>query len=345
MALLTFPVSPINGQLYPNPSTSLPGTIIYQWSAAEQTWLLLGRTTAVIPGTYGDALQVPKFTVDYLGRITFAQNVPIQLGTTAQIGLVQLVDNTTSNDATKALTAAQGYSLQQQINVIGAWTANDIPLSPTINGNTNVQSALNDALYNITSPGTSIAINEFAVGQVTLDVVPATETQIGGAEIATQAEVDAGTDDTRIITPLKLATYVSSGQINAFEIPLIPAINGSVNVQQALQDTVYSVTSSTLTVTQTPVGQVTIEAPPQLYHYTQLDDISVLFDGVTTSFFLTISGTLYAPNPVGNLMVFLGGVVQIPGAGNAYTISGSSITFNSAPEPGTTFYATTVTNT
>jgi hypothetical protein len=37
----------------------------------------------------------------------------------------------------------------------------------------------------------------------------ATETISGIAEIATQAETDAGTDDTRIVTPLKLATYVN----------------------------------------------------------------------------------------------------------------------------------------
>ncbi len=36
---------------------------------------------------------------------------------------------------------------------------------------------------------------------------PATETTAGIAEIATQAETDAGTDDTRMVTPLKLATY------------------------------------------------------------------------------------------------------------------------------------------
>lgn len=35
----------------------------------------------------------------------------------------------------------------------------------------------------------------------------ATETTAGIAEIATQAEVDAGTDDQRMVTPLKLATY------------------------------------------------------------------------------------------------------------------------------------------
>jgi hypothetical protein len=42
----------------------------------------------------------------------------------------------------------------------------------------------------------------------------ATETTAGIAEIATQAEVDAGTDDARIITPLKLATW--SGRIRKY---------------------------------------------------------------------------------------------------------------------------------
>lgn len=38
----------------------------------------------------------------------------------------------------------------------------------------------------------------------------ATETRTGIAEIATQAEVTTGTDDTRIITPLKLATFAGA---------------------------------------------------------------------------------------------------------------------------------------
>ncbi len=42
-------------------------------------------------------------------------------------------------------------------------------------------------------------------------VPPAQEGQAGIAEIATQVETDAGTDDTRIVTPLKLANFVGSG--------------------------------------------------------------------------------------------------------------------------------------
>lgn len=46
-------------------------------------------------------------------------------------------------------------------------------------------------------------------GDATFLFPPATETIRGVAEIATQAEVDAGTDDQRFVTPLKLATILA----------------------------------------------------------------------------------------------------------------------------------------
>jgi len=48
-------------------------------------------------------------------------------------------------------------------------------------------------------------------GVVAGAVPPATETQAGIAELATQAETNTGTNDTTIVTPLKLATYVAGG--------------------------------------------------------------------------------------------------------------------------------------
>lgn len=51
-------------------------------------------------------------------------------------------------------------------------------------------------------------------------VPPATETQQGIAELATQAETDTGTDDTKIVTPLKLATYVAGGNVNGSFVDL-----------------------------------------------------------------------------------------------------------------------------
>lgn len=76
---------------------------------------------------------------------------------------------------------------------------------------------------------------------------------------------------------------------------------------------------------------------PSVPTLTLLDDISGLFDGLTTVFGLTVGGTAFTPTPVGNILVFLGGVPQIPGS--AYTVTGATIQFLGAPLAGTTFYA------
>ena len=343
----------------------------------------------------------------------------------------------------------------------GSVTAPEIPLSPSINGNTTVQQALTDTIYDIFSTDLTISVVEINFGRVNLSVVQSTEIQRGGAEVATQIETNAGTNDLTIVTPLKLAQYVASGQITAPEIPLVPPINGSTDVQLALTNAVYDVrsTSLTISVTETATGLVdiavvqategqlggaqiatdaetdagvsdtTIVTPlklsgrvssetltgiaelatqaeteagtddtrivtplklrtsavyksdfnakgdllsasandtplilpvgsngtvltadttqptglkwvsPGIYN---LDDISGSFDGATLTFNLAILGVPYAPNPLSNISVFLGGIAQTPGALYAYTITGSSITFTSAPLAGTTFYAFTV---
>jgi hypothetical protein len=64
------------------------------------------------------------------------------------------------------------------------------------------------------------------------------------------------------------------------------------------------------------------------------------FDGTRTAYTLVDSTlTPYAPNPSGNIVVFLGGVPQLPGA--AYSVTASTINFLEAPLAGTTFYAIT----
>ena len=99
MALLSFPSNPSNGDFYP--VSPPPGTNVYQWSSADVTWRLLGPASGATPGTYGTPIAVPQITIDATGRITFAQNLPIQLADTTQIGLVQLVDDTVTNDPTR----------------------------------------------------------------------------------------------------------------------------------------------------------------------------------------------------------------------------------------------------
>ena len=132
MALLVFPSSPVNGQLYP--AAPVVGQYQYVWSAADSTWRIVGTASGVLPGTYGDALTIPQFTVDWTGSVTAVTNVPIQAASTTQPGLVQLVGDTVTNDPAKALTASAGYDLQLQIDDIVR--RHNLTFAGTISGET-----------------------------------------------------------------------------------------------------------------------------------------------------------------------------------------------------------------
>ena len=62
------------------------------------------------------------------------------------------------------------------------------------------------------------------------------------------------------------------------------------------------------------------------------------FDGTQTTFDLTINnGTAYLPDPAGHMLIFVNGILQPPGAGNAYNAFSDKIQFAEAPDPGSTF--------
>ena len=62
------------------------------------------------------------------------------------------------------------------------------------------------------------------------------------------------------------------------------------------------------------------------------------FDGVQTTFKLTIAnGEQYLPDPAGHMMIFVNGILQPPGANNAFTASSDEITFTEPPEVGSEF--------
>ena len=68
--------------------------------------------------------------------------------------------------------------------------------------------------------------------------------------------------------------------------------------------------------------------------YTILDDISSGFDGSEVTFNLTSGGTAVVPQTDANALISISGVVQYT---SAYAISGSTITFSSAPLSTDTF--------
>lgn len=113
-------------------------------------------------------------------------------------------------------------------------------------------------MYTVTAGGTffteTVSIGDVIIAEIDSAAVladwtiveknlnTATETSEGIAEIATQAETDAGTDDVRFITPLKLVTYLNSLSFpTSFSVNLDSA-EGSVARVFAGGQTTYTVT-------------------------------------------------------------------------------------------------------
>jgi hypothetical protein len=67
-----------------------------------------------------------------------------------------------------------------------------------------------------------------------------------------------------------------------------------------------------------------------------LDDISPSFNGITTSFPLSVGGTSYTPASSNQLLIALSGIVQLPS--RSFNISGSNIIFNHPPNSTLEFY-------
>ena len=76
--------------------------------------------------------------------------------------------------------------------------------------------------------------------------------------------------------------------------------------------------------------------------YQVLDHIASGFNASATAFNLTVGGTDVLPGNEASCIISISGVVQDP---SAFTISGSQITFSSAPAATDTFFGTVLGNT
>lgn len=180
--------------------------------------------------------------------------ISVNTATTTQTGIVRLNDTTTSPSDLEALTANQGRILQNQINAISV--SGSLTLAATLDaatGQTIVVTAagasagftvganlpaptpaLSGYCVLVSTPGTytppgsstsyaAIAGDWFLCNGSSWNYIPlgtapsyATETAPGIIEIATAAEVQAGTDNTRAVTPATLSdTFVKSCVLDA----------------------------------------------------------------------------------------------------------------------------------
>jgi hypothetical protein len=83
----------------------------------------------------------------------------------------------------------------------------------TVEEGTSAGATFRQTAVNVTLDTTTLTWTSFGTG-----APAASETTAGIAELATQAETDTGTDDLRIVTPLKLATY--AGKAKRFSVDI-----------------------------------------------------------------------------------------------------------------------------
>jgi hypothetical protein len=173
-------------------------------------------------------------------------DISVDAASTTQSGVVQLANTTTSSSVSQALTAAAGYSLQQQIDALVI--SNNLTLAGTVNGSTGnvatVTAEGSGAGFNVLSPlpapaagnaeyfvivttagtmtppgGVATAVNQgdwwvssgtsWIYYPVGFDPTYATTTAPGVVQLATNAEVQAGTESTHAVTSSALQSKLS----------------------------------------------------------------------------------------------------------------------------------------
>ena len=148
----------------------------------------------------------------------------------------------------------------------------------------NVSDLINDSNYVSVGDNVSDLVND--AGYLTAS--QATELAAGIAELATQVETDAGTDDERIVTPLKLRNTV-------FVLAQIPSLPGTI------------ITSGTIGPAFLPGATTTTIGASQLATQTQVDD------GVNTIHIVTPA----------TLQTKLDNTIVLPGAWVTPTLNGA----------------------
>lgn len=167
----------------PNPTNAQDAaTKAYVDSAVEG---LAWKDSARVSTQANLNLASPGATIDGI-TMASGDRVLVRAQTTAsQNGIY--IWNGAATPATRALDASTAAELEQAVLTVEEGTSAGVTYRQTV---VNFTLDTNDVLWSVFGSSAGAA----------------SETSAGIAELATQAETDAGTDDARIVTPLKLAT-------------------------------------------------------------------------------------------------------------------------------------------
>jgi hypothetical protein len=156
-------------------------------------------------------LSSPGATIDGVTMASSDRVLVRSQSTTADNGIY--VWNGSSTAMTRSLDASTFAELEQAVTTVEEGTSA---------GTTYRQDQVNGTLGSSTISWITFGTSAPA----------ASESTAGIAELATQAETDAGTDDARIVTPLKLATW--SGRIKKYSVSIGDGSNTSYTITHNL---------------------------------------------------------------------------------------------------------------
>jgi hypothetical protein len=199
------------------------------------------------PSSAGDA--TPKSYVDSLVE-GLAWKDGCRVATQANLNLASpgaTIDGITMASSDRVLVRSQSTASQNGIYV---WNGSAVAMTRALDASTFPE--LEQAVTTV-EEGTSAAtsyrqdqingtIDSSSISWVTFGTAApaASETTAGIAEIATQAEVNTGTDDQRFVTPQKLASW--SGRIRKFSVSIGDGTNTSYTVTHNLDSLDVAVT-------------------------------------------------------------------------------------------------------
>ena len=144
-------------------------------------------------------------------------------------------------------------------------------------------------------------------------------------------------------TTVTLSEMTGDGSDTTLTLEATPSSDDNllVFVDSVLQDAgAWSRSGTTLTFSEAPANGAVVKAWDLLSstatNAAKLDALTP--NGSTTAFTLQQGGSNYTPSHANCLLVSIAGVMQEPGAGKAFTVSGSTITFSAAPATGATIW-------
>jgi len=353
-----FPDLPFDGQLYPNPA--IPGTFQYKWIESRTVWVLvsgavqqvLGNEPIVITGTVvAPVVNIRPATTLAAGSLSAPDKIKIDSIPDSGVGSVTRINTGTGLTGGPIVTTGTLSLLPPNGPFIGGVKAGS--------GVTILPDGTLESFSGVTSITAGVGLGGGTIlSSGTIFLRAPTDGAIGGVKagnnitISSDGTISAagGQGSTGSFVILDNLTPLFDGIRVQFPVTVggnIETVTTAANLFIVLGGILQP---SPVAFTVINNEDIRFTSPPPIgtqfsgrlfipngQSFQQLDDISALFNGVTTSFPMRVGGQIYQPASAASLFTVVGGIIQTPNT--AYSLNGSNIVFASAPPAGATFNA------